>query len=113
MKEQDWKKLPYYRRAWLLGMIMHYMNDEDAYYNSGWLYIWPDGETYDQCIEDFNTKESYTDLEGSFIRRYRLKEYHKAGLFSSKQIPDEVIEAAHFWDDKLGLPHIEVIKPRT
>lgn len=112
MTKQQWDKLPYYIRAWKLYLIMYYLNDESAYY-SGWLYIWPDGETYEQCIDDFNDKESYDELERSFIGHYSDEEVHEGGLFSSKGVPEEVVEAAHMWDKQLGLEPIEVIKPSS
>ena len=110
MTREIWNELEYYERAWKLYLIMHFLNDESAYY-SGWLYIWPDGETYEQCMDDFNDKESYEELERSFKGHYSDEEIHSAGLYSNKPIPKSVISDAHFWDKELGLPEIEVIKP--
>ena len=110
MNQEEWDDLELYERAWKLGMIMKYMNDEEAYYGSGWLYIWPDGETYEQCMYDFNDKESYEELEESFIRHYSDKEAHEAGLYSMRGVPKTVIKDAHFWDAKLGLTPIEILK---
>ncbi len=110
MNQEQWDKLTNGEKAWKLGQIMCYMNNEDAYYESGWLYIWPDGESYPDCLVDFEDDESYKDLEESFIRHYGDEEFHADGLYSSHQIPTEVIEAAHFWDTKLGLTPIEIIK---
>lgn len=110
MNKQEWNKLPYYKRAWLLGLVMEHMNHEGAYYESGWLYIWPDGESYQDCMYDFEKKEDYKDLEESFKRIYKYKPYHNGGLYSFKSVPQEVIDVAHFWDEELGLPPIEVIK---
>jgi len=112
MTKEQWNRLTFGERAWKLGLVMQYMNDEEAYY-SGWLYIWPDGETYISCLEDFRDEESYKELEESFIRHYSEKEAHEAGLFSRRGVPVEVIDIAHFWDDQLGLPHIEEIKLNT
>ena len=82
MTNEEWNKLTNGEKAWKLGMIMMYMNNEDAYYSSGWLYIWPDGERYEECMSDFENEESYKELEESFIRHYGYKEYHDAGLYS-------------------------------
>lgn len=109
MTHEDWNKLLNGEKAWKLGQIMRYMNDEEAYY-SGWLYIWPDGETYQDCLIDFEDEESYKDLEKSFIQHYSDEESHDAGLYSHKGVPNEVIDAAHYWDSVLGLKLIEVIK---
>lgn len=112
MNKQDWERLTFGERAWKLGLIMRYMNNEELYYESGWLYIWPDGELYSMCLEDFRDEENYRELERSFISHYSNKEYHGDGLFSCKGVPTEVVDAAHYWDEVLGLEPIEVIKPR-
>ena len=109
MTKQEWNKLSYGEKAWKLNLIIAYMNDEEAYY-SGWLYIWPDGESYAECLLDFAEKSSYQDLEKSFKYHYSRKSSHKAGLFSSKGVPQEVVEVAHFWDKKLGLEPITVLE---
>ena len=109
MNKQDWDRLTNGEKAWKLGLVMQYMNDEEAYY-SGWLYIWPDGESYSACLEDFRDEEMYKDLERSFIGHYSDKESHDAGLYSCRGVPVEVIDVAHFWDEQLGLKPIEVVK---
>lgn len=109
MTHEEWLELDNGEKAWLLGQIMRYMNDEEVYY-SGWLYIWPDGETWEACMEDFEDDESYKDLERSFIGHYSEKEAHDAGLYSHKKVPTSVVKAAHYWDERLGLKPIEVIK---
>lgn len=108
MTQQDWDKLTPGEKAWKLGLVMSYMNDEEAYYSSGWLYIWPDGETYRACLDDFEEEEWYQDLENSFKRIYSDKEYHEGGLYSHKGVPTEVREIANFWDSKLGLTPIKI-----
>ena len=109
MNKEEWEKLTYGERAWLLGEIMIYLNDESGYY-SGWLYIWPDGENWEQCMDDFGDEESYKELEEAFIPRYSDEEIHEAGLYSRKPIPTAVVDAAHYWDSVLGLEPIELIK---
>ena len=97
---EEWGK-----KAWLLGKVMQAMNDEEAYYDSGWLYIWPDGEDYENCLADFEDEEDYKDLEKSFKRIY--KAYHEGGLFNA----DAETEAeAHRWDNELCLEPIQNIK---
>ena len=105
MNQQQWDNLSFGEKAWKLGLVMKYMNNKEAYY-SGWLYIWPDGETYDECLSDFEDEGSYIDLELSFKAHY--KEYHEDGLYSHKRVPSEILEVAHFWDNKLGLEPIKV-----
>jgi hypothetical protein len=112
MTQQQWKALPNGEKAWRLNLIMGSLNDEEAYY-SGWLYIWPDGESYEDCLDDFGSDEDYNDLEQSFKRYYSDEEIHDSGLYFgegiSKEVIDKIIEDAHFWDETLGLPKIEVL----
>lgn len=108
MTKTEWDELPYHKRAWLLGQIMFYMNNEEAYYG-GWLYMWPDGETEDQCKDDFGDRESYEELEEVFVGYYSDKEYHADGLYSFKSVPSDVVKAAHMWDEFLGLEPIEIL----
>ena len=110
MTEQEWNRLTRGEKAWKLGLIMMYMNNEEAYYSSGWLYIWPDGEDYQGCLVDFEDEELYQDLERSFRAHYSDKEYHADGLYSHRGVPTEVVDVAHFWDKKLGLTPIEIVK---
>ena len=109
MSEEDWNDLSNGEKAWMLGQIMIHMNDEEAYY-SGWLYIWLDGETWEQCMDDFNSDEAYQELEDSFIGHYSDEEAHDAGLYSHKDILKSIIKAAHYWDKRLGLEPIVVLK---
>ena len=109
MTKEQWNSLTNGEKAWKLGLVMKYMNNEEAYYN-GWLYFWPDGESYEQCLDDFRDDESYKELEEVFINHYKYEEYHNDGLFDSKGVPSEVVDVAHFWDKELGLKPIEVIK---
>ncbi len=92
--------LPYHVLAWKLNEIMMAMNNEEAYYGS-WIYLWPDGESREQCQVDFNTPESYKELQELFERVY--KAYHKDGLFTKNQA---IVDYAHKIDKKLGLPEI-------
>ena len=110
MTWEQWLELDYHDRAWRLAQIMSFMNNEDAYY-SGWLYIWPDGETYEACRDDFDNEESYMELENAFIDYYADKEFHNDGLFFSKKVYNSIVDDAHMWDEHLGLKPINVLTP--
>lgn len=109
MSEEDWNDLSNGEKAWMLGQIMLKMNDEGAYYSS-WLYIWPDGETWEACMDDFESDEAYQELECSFIDHYSDEEAHDAGLYFYNNIQKSIIKAAHYWDKRLGLKPIVVLK---
>lgn len=109
MSEEDWNDLSNGEKAWMLGQIMMKMNDEEAYYSS-WLYIWPDGETWEACMDDFESDEAYQELERSFIDNYSDEEAHDAGLYSHEDIQKSIIKASHYWDKRLGLKPIVVLK---
>lgn len=106
MTIENWCELEYYERAFMLGRLMSYMNNEDAYYYTDWLYIWPDGETFEGCVDDFGDKESYDELEKTFIRIYGDEEYHDDGLFSFSHIAKSILDVAHMFDNALGLKPI-------
>lgn len=106
MNEKTTKKIPYGVLAWGLNEIISHMNDEEAYFGS-WLYIWPDGESKTDCMSDFGDKESYKELEESFIRKY--KAYHEDGLCVYPG-DEHIIKLAHQWDKKLGLSEIDIIR---
>ena len=94
----------YAEEAWLMNKVISSINDEEAYYSS-WIYDWPDGLDEEDVVDYFGDKESFEDLEKTFIDTYKL--YHDEGLFD----PDEeTIEYAKLWDKKLGLEPIEIIK---
>ena len=102
--------------AWKLNKIIMGMNNEGAYYESGWLYIWPDGETYEECLEDFGTEEAFKELEDLFISIYSYHDdndeennYHDDGLYN---VEPETVALAHEYDQKLGLEPIEDLTNR-
>lgn len=96
---------PYAHEAWMMNQVISSMNNEEAYYNS-WLYVWPDGESREECEYDFGDKESFEDLKSEFISTYKY--YHDDGLYNA----DETTEAyAHKWDEILNLAPINNIKP--
>ena len=109
----------YGHKAWLLNEIISSMNDETAYYDTEWLYIWPDGESYEECIEDFGDKQSFKELENTFLSIYQYNDaedgedpedaeynFHRDGLYNPTQ---EAVDLAHQYDRKLGLSPIKVL----
>lgn len=94
----------YAAEAWLMNKVISSMNNEDAYFG-GWLYIWPDGESREECAYDFGDKESFDELRDSFIRNYRR--YHSDGLFEPD---DETIAYAQKQDELLGLRPIDILR---
>ena len=112
-------KIDYGHKAWLLNEIISSMNDETAYYDTEWLYIWPDGESYEECIEDFGDKQSFKELENTFLSIYQYNDaedgedpedaeynFHRDGLYNPTQ---EAVDLAHQYDRKLGLSPIKVL----
>ena len=112
-------KVDYGHKAWLLNEIISSMNDETAYYETEWLYIWPDGESYEDCIEDFGDKQSFKELENTFLSIYQYNDaedgedpedaeynFHRDGLYNPTQ---EAVDLAHQYDRKLGLSPIKVL----
>ncbi len=104
-KVNEMTALPYHVLAWKLYELMSSMNDENAYMH--FIYVWPDGETKEQCEQDFNTKESYEELLELAERIY--KGHHDDGLFiQNPEKEKEVINLAHEFDKKLGLDDITI-----
>lgn len=91
--------------AWMMNRVIASMNNEEAYYGS-WLYLWPDGETKEECAYDFGDREAFEELKDKFIRTY--KHYHADGLYNAEP---EVVEYAHMMDGRLGLAKIENLGP--
>lgn len=96
---------PLAEEAWMMNRVISSMNNEEAYYGS-WLYIWPDGESREECAYDFGDHESFDELQETFLRTY--KHYHADGLYAAAP---EVVEYAHSIDSKLGLAKIENLEP--
>lgn len=99
---EESNQLSYGELAWKLGKVMLAMNNEEASYGS-WLYLWPDGESKEECLEDFGDKESYDELKKSFKRIYTNPEYHDGGLYTNDQ---SVVDYAHQLDKEFGLKPI-------
>ena len=115
----DAKDINYGHKAWVLNQIISSMNDETAYYDTEWLYTWPDGETEQECDDDFGDKESFEDLERTFLSIYQYNDaeegenpedaeynFHRDGLYNPTR---EAVEVAHEYDKKLGLEPIKVL----
>lgn len=104
----------YGHKAWVLNKIISSMNNEGAYYETGWLYIWPDGETEEECDDDFGDYDSFKELEDEFISIYKYNydqegddyNFHEGGLYNPTR---EAVELAHEYDKKLGLEPIAVL----
>ncbi|MCK9470180.1 MAG: hypothetical protein M0Q88_00310 [Bacilli bacterium] len=101
--DEDFKP-SYGELSWKLAEIIAAMDNEEAYYGTGWLYIWPDGESKEECLDDFGDKESYEDLKKAFKKIYTDKKYHDAGLYTDNQ---EIVDFAHTLDKEFGLPLIQ------
>lgn len=110
----------YGKKAWLLNGIISKLNDETAYYDTEWLYTWPDGESYEECLEDFNDEKSFRELEDLFISIYKYNDaeegqdpedadlnFHRDGLYHATQ---DIIDLAHEYDKQLGLEPIKVLE---
>lgn len=95
------------KEAWMMNKVISSMGSDEAYYSSGWLYIWPDGEDEEDCKWDFEDSESFDELKKTFESVY--KGYHADGLYDADE---ETIQFAHQKDLELGLPQIRVVKPR-
>ena len=114
------EEVNYGHKAWVLNQIISSMNDETAYYDTEWLYIWPDGETEKECDEDFGDKESFEELEDTFKSIYKYNSadeegvdpeeaeynFHRDGLYNPTK---EAVQVAHEYDKKLGLEPIKVL----
>lgn len=114
------ENINYGHKAWVLNQIISSMNDETAYYDTEWLYIWPDGETEKECDEDFGDKESFEELEDTFKSIYKYNSadeegvdpeeaeynFHRDGLYNPTK---EAVQVAHEYDKKLGLEPIKVL----
>ena len=114
------EEINYGHKAWVLYQIISSMNDETAYYDTEWLYIWPDGETEKECDEDFGDKESFKELEDTFKSIYKYNSadeegvdpeeaeynFHRDGLYNPTK---EAVQVAHEYDKELGLEPIKVL----
>lgn len=93
-------------KAWLLNEILSSFNNEGAYYSTGWLYIWPDGCSKEDCEYYFGSKEEFEDLEDSFKRIYKSN-YRKDGFY--RKPSEAALELAHKYDEEMGLPAMEIL----
>lgn len=100
----------YVEDIWAMNEVLTYMNNEEAYYGTGWLYIFEDGCSYDE-LKDYLSGEygDPDDLYQDYLEEfeYIYNYYHEDGLYDA---PRRVEEYANTWDKKLGLEPIENIK---
>ena len=100
----------YAEDVWAMNEVLTYMNNEEAYYGTGWLYLYADGCSYDE-LKDYlsgeygEPNELYQEYVDEFEHIYNY--YHEDGLYDA---PRKVEEYANAWDKKLGLEPIENIK---
>ena len=105
--ERSWDDLEYWEKAWRLNNIVSSFNDERAYYND-WIFIWPDGETEEDCKYHFGEEADYKELEDIFKEIYSAKKYRKGGLYLPRKAErEQILKDAHMWDERLHLEPIE------
>lgn len=61
-----------------MGEIVSNMNNEEAYYESGWLYLWPDEADDDELREIAEDAQYFDDVANCFFRI--CKTYGKDGF---------------------------------
>ena len=64
-----------------MNLIVSSMDNEEAYYASGWLYIWPD-EADDEEILEMAESDYFDDVYKAFLKV--CKYYGKDGLYTHK-----------------------------
>lgn len=87
------KKISNAKQAWKMNQVILAMNNEDAYYGSGWLYVWPDGSDYSECLEYFSDDESFKELRTLY--RDVFKDYYKDGLYNPEKVGPDALEFAN------------------
>lgn len=73
------KKLSHAQEAWLMNQVISLMNNEGAYYSSGWLYIWPDECSFEECKEYFSEDESFNELKEYYLEVF--EEFYGDGFY--------------------------------
>jgi len=95
------KKISNAKQAWKMNQVISAMNNEDAYYGSGWLYVWPDGSDYSECLEYFGDDESFKELRTLY--REVFKDYYKDGLYNPEKVGPDALEFANETLSKLKI----------
>ena len=73
------KKLSHAQEAWLMNQVISSMNNEEAYYGSGWLYTWPDGCSFEDCKEYFSEDESFNELKEDYLEVFEY--FYEDGFY--------------------------------
>lgn len=74
------KKLSHAKEAWLMNLVVESMNNEEAYYASGWLWVWVDECSFEDCKEYFSDEESFNELKGLYLEIF--EEYYEDGFYN-------------------------------
>lgn len=84
------EKLSHAKEAWLMSKVISSLNNERAYYDSGWLYIWPDECSYEECEEYFSDDDSFDELHNLYLRVF--KRYYKDGFYDYGYIDKDFLD---------------------
>lgn len=84
------EKLSHSKEAWLMNKVISSLNNEEAYYGSGWLYIWPDECSYEECEDYFSDEESFDELHNLYLRVF--KRYYKDGFYNHGYIDKDFLD---------------------
>jgi hypothetical protein len=96
------KNLQNAKEAWKMGQVISAMNDEEAYYGSGWLYLWPDECSYEECLDTFSDDDSYfEELKDAYYKIF--KRHHKDGLYNPERKGPDTIDFANETLKKLNI----------
>lgn len=86
------KELLNAKEAWKMNQVITAMNNEGAYFNSGWLNVWPDESDYSECVQYFSDDESFNELKDLYNRVF--KRYYKDGLYNPQEIGPDALDFA-------------------
>ena len=75
-------------RAWKMNQVISAMNNEEAYYDSGWLYTWVDGSDFQDAVEYFSDDESFKELEDLYLEVF--KDYYEDGWYNLNKVESNV-----------------------
>lgn len=87
------KKISNAKQAWKMNQVILAMNNEGAYYGSGWLYVWPDGSDYSECLEYFGDDESFKELSSLYYKVF--KNHYKDGLYNPIKVGPDALDFAN------------------
>lgn len=73
------------KSAWQMGKIIQNMNNEEAYYESGWLYYWVDEADEEDAYYYFGEdEEAYLELRRKYLEVF--EEYYEDGWYLESHI---------------------------